>query len=138
MPYNHGLERKKFEARQRALRRKYQQAGMPEPDIQALHQLDLREFLDERRHREHTLPLSEAGATASGRSEGGSRYMWIEEIGDPALAGRLKALPEEDLEIITLYVIDDYSQTEIAASLGITKQAISKRICALKTSPKKI
>ena len=106
MPYHHGLERKKFDACQRALRRKYQQAGMPEPDIQALHQLDQREFLDERRHREHTLPLSEASASVGGRSERCSRYMWVEEISDPILAKRLKSLPEADLEIITLYVID--------------------------------
>lgn len=136
MPYHHGLERKKFDACQRALRRKYRQAGMPEPDIQALHQLDLREFLGERRHREHTLPLSEASASVGGRSEGCSRYMWVEEIGAPILAKRLKSLPEADLEIITLYVIDGYRQTEIAALLGVTKQAVSKRIRALKTSPK--
>ena len=133
MPFHHGLERKKFDARQRALRRKYQRAGMPEPDIQSLYRHDLSEFLDERRHREHTQPLSEAGVCMNDRSESFSRYMWVEEISNPALTQRLKGLTQTDLELLTLYAIEGYTQAEIAAFRGMTRQAVSKRIRVLKS-----
>ena len=132
VPYHHGAERKKFEAHQRSLRELYQQAEMPEVLMQTLYQLDLQEFLDERRHREHTQPLPNADIPVCGCAEWQSRYMWVEEISDPVLAERLKRLPQLDLEILTLYIFEGYSQMEIAASLGIYQQKISRRITRLK------
>jgi len=137
MSYNHGLERKKFEARQRRLRQQYEKAGMTEVEIQALYQLDLQEFLDERRHREHTRPFTEERAAETKPEEGFSRYAWIEEISNPVLTMAIKSLTQADLMLLTLYVIDGYSQTEIAASLSISQQNVSRRITHLKKYFKK-
>jgi hypothetical protein len=48
------------------------------------------------------------------------------------LAAALKAWSEADLEILTLHFADGFSQTEIAGQLGVSKQAVSKKICSLK------
>ena len=128
MPYHHGLERKKFDARQRALRRKYQQSGMSETEIQALYQFDLREFLDERRYQEHTQPFVEANISASSSDDGFSLHMWMEEISDPALANRLKSMTHMDMVLLMLYAIDGLSQSEIAQVIQVSQSTISRRL----------
>jgi biotin operon repressor len=55
----------------------------------------------------------------------------VEEVANPALAERLKSLSEADLELLML-LGDGFSQTEIASLLGVSKQAVSKKICSLK------
>ena len=131
MPYHHGSERKKFEARQDALREQYQQADMPEADIQALYQLDLQEFLSERRYREHTQAFDVKNLPES-RTDNSSCLLWVEEVDDPALAERLKVLSQKDLEVLTLYMLEGYSQIEIASRLNLSQQNISRRIARLK------
>ena len=130
MPYNHGFERKKFFARQRRLRQQYERAGMTEAEILAMYQFDLAAFKNERRHREHT--QQEAPEVfmmlASTADDEHPRLWWIEEIDNPVLAVLLKALPEADLELLTLYAIDAYSYAEIAAFKGATRQAVSQKI----------
>ena len=49
-----------------------------------------------------------------------SRYGWIEEVDDPSIYKQLQALRKADLELLTLIVVDGFSQTEIAAVLGYT------------------
>ena len=111
MSYNHGREFKKFQARQRRLRRQYEQAGMPESDIDALYQADLQEFNNDRRHEEHNpIRLDDCKPLLAPEDGGHSRLWWVEEIGNPALAGRLKSLSEADLELLTLYVFDGFGQ----------------------------
>ena len=132
MPYYHGSERKKFDGQQRALRELCQHAGMSEAEIHALQRFDLRVFLEERRYREHTQPYAEDRAAATGPTEGYSRYAWIEEISDPALAKAMKSLTQVDLELLTLYVVDGCNQAEAAACLGISQQNVSRRIARLK------
>jgi len=133
MSYNHGLEYKKFEARQRRLRKQYEQLGMPEADISALYQADLREFNSDRRHEEHKPERLESEPPAAPEDGGHSRLWWVEEISDPLLARRLKALPEADLELLTLYAFEGYSQPEIAEKLGVNQSTISRRLGKLKS-----
>ena len=133
MSYNHGREFKKFQACQRRLRRQYEQLGMPESDIEALYQTDLQEFNDDRRHEERN-PLRLDDCEPLVAPEGGdhSRLWWVEEIGNPALVGRLKSLSEADLELLTLFVFDGFGQVEIAQRLGVSQVAVSKKITRLK------
>jgi len=119
MPYHHGLERKKFDARQCRLRQQYEQAGMSEAEMQALYQLDLQEFLDERRHREHTQPFVEECFT----THCADCTLWIDFS---------VLLSQGDLEILILYAIGGYSQAEIAACIGISQQSISRKITRFK------
>ena len=133
MPYNHGFERKQFEAQQRQRRKQYESAGMSEAEIQAIYQFDLAIFKDERRHLEHRQNVSEDFDSLPGPPlEVRPRLWWVEEIDDPALVKQLKALPEADLELLTLYAIEGFGQVEIAEKLGISQAAISKKLTRLK------
>ena len=57
-----------------------------------------------------------------------SRYGWIEEVDDPSIYKQLQALRKADLELLTLIVVDGFSQTEIAAVLGCSPQNIFGRL----------
>lgn len=61
-----------------------------------------------------------------------SRHGWVEEIDDPKLAKKLKKLSHDDLELLTLFAFDGYSQNEIAAFCSVSQQAISKKINRIK------
>ena len=61
-----------------------------------------------------------------------SRHDWVEKIDDPKLAKKLKKLSHDDLELLTLFAFDGYSQNEIAAFFSVSQQAISKRINRIK------
>ena len=61
-----------------------------------------------------------------------SRYWWIEEIDNPKLAETIKTLSPEQIELLTLVVIDGYGQTEIAEIMGVSQSAISQRFSTIK------
>ena len=56
------------------------------------------------------------------------RYDWIQAIDNQELAGKLRQLSNEDLELLTLLVIYERTQREIAALFGISQVGILKRI----------
>ena len=56
----------------------------------------------------------------------------MEEIENPQLALALRQLDADELELLTLYVIECRSQSEIAARFGLSQRAISKRLQRLK------
>ena len=58
---------------------------------------------------------------------GSSRYGWVEEIEDPQMSARLRSLSPEDLELLTRYVFDGYTQTELAHQYGISQKNIHKK-----------
>ena len=58
---------------------------------------------------------------------GSSRYGWVEEIGDPQMSARLRSLSLEDLKLLTRYVFDGYTQTELAHQYGISEKNIHKK-----------
>ena len=57
-----------------------------------------------------------------------NRFRWIDEIDDAGLAERLKTLTPEEVELVTLYAYDRFTQEEIGRMLGISQMAVSKRI----------
>ena len=56
------------------------------------------------------------------------RYGWLSEISDEQLYHRLLLLNQMDLELLTLIVVDGYSQSEIARIWGCTPSVVSQRI----------
>ena len=60
------------------------------------------------------------------------RYGWIDDIENPVLSEILQKMPERDKELLTLYVIEGYTVTDIAKMEGSTHQNISKKIRRLK------
>ena len=156
MAFNNGLERKRFEAKQKALRAEYERLGMSEEQIQKLYEYDLADFNSNRKNITHTQPmnLAELEADEDTNAESGrnplfekfkealsvndngklsqSRYGWIEEIDDPKLAEKLKNLSQDDLELLSLFVFDGYSQTEIAKIRGVSQGSVSQKISTIK------
>ena len=57
-----------------------------------------------------------------------SRYGWILDVEDESLSQRLRELPPEDLELLTLLVIDGYRQADIARMKGCSRSAVSQRM----------
>ena len=147
MAWNNGLERKRFDEEQERLAAEYRAAGMTEEQIKQMHQFDLKVFNSTRRFFEHNqqipdnifgtddeglCPLNdkflEAMSVTIEQSEAKSRYWWIEEIEDPELAKELKQLSPEDIEIITLFAYEHYTQDEIANLLGVNQSTICRRL----------
>ncbi|MDD4495455.1 MAG: sigma factor-like helix-turn-helix DNA-binding protein [Eubacteriales bacterium] len=156
MSFNNGLERKRFEAKQKALRAEYEKLGMSEEKICALYALDLAEFNSNRKYITHTQSMNPADLEAdedtnaeSGRNPlfekfrealsvkdteklSKSRYGWIDEIDNPKLATAIKKLSDDHKELLTLLVFDGYSQTEIAKVRGVSQGSISQKISTIK------
>ena len=61
-----------------------------------------------------------------------SRYGWIEEIENTSLIKKIKNLNISEIEILTMYVFEEKSQTEIAEKMNITQPSISRRIRVIK------
>lgn len=159
MGFNNGLERKRFEAMWKKLRAEYAAAGMDEAAIEEMYQFDLDAFRSDRRYGEHTQampsqqfeddgdPADESNsallvkffdsfAVMPQDTDEGNRYGWLDEVESEALSAALRKLSDEDIELLTLYVFDGYSTTEIASLQGIAHQNVSKKIRRIKKSLK--
>lgn len=60
------------------------------------------------------------------------RYDWIDTISDYALYKKLKNLSKDELELLTLLVIEGHTQREIARKLHCSQNAIYKRLIKIK------
>ena len=153
MGWNNAYETKKFEAKQKKQAEEYRALGMTEEQIQIMYEFDLEQFRSERRNRMHTQPLQveefeEKDADESDNtllneffdeltctieiSGDKSRYWWVEEIDNPNLVRNIKRLSTEQLELLTLVVIDGYGQAEIAELMKVSQPAISQRLATIK------
>ena len=149
MGFHYAREKKKFDAEWAKTAAWYKAEGMPDEDIEAMRRFDWAEFCSRRAYENRTQPLPEEtieadsastlfqkfeqlttsldAETFSGRSD------WIEQIEDGALAGRLKQLSPDDLELLTRCVIEGATQSELALQFDIGQQGISKRLKKIKS-----
>ena len=151
MSFNNALEKKRFEKEWRKIREEYEAAGMCEECIRKMYEFDWEYHLSNRRYREHTQPLNEKAlegeddgmspllekfldsfSCGMDMADGGSRDWWVEEIEEKRLAVRLKALPAASLELITLFAVEGYTQTEIAQLQDTKRQNICNKIRRIK------
>ena len=151
MAFNYWKEKREFDREWDKLRGEYEAAGMAPTDIDALYAYDWDWFCRRRRFINHTQDLP--GETIGGGDEKeqsslirkfatftvcldeslmGGRFGWVEEIEDARLADKLRGLPAEDLELLTLLVIEGYTQTEAARIKGCSQNAISKKYLRIK------
>ena len=56
------------------------------------------------------------------------RYYWIDEIEDITLFSKIIALPERDIDLLTMLSEEGFSQHEIATFRGVAPAAICKKI----------
>lgn len=152
MSWNDGYERRKFEARQKKQAEEYRALGMTEEQIQVMYEFDLEKYKSDRRYYSHTqsfIPddfdegedddeklsifdkFKDVLTTSIEDSGNKSRYWWIEEIDNPNLVKKIKALPQDDIELITLLAFDGYSKTEIAKMLGCQPYHITRRLARI-------
>lgn len=148
MSWNDGYERKMFAKRQKKQAEEYRALGMTEEQIQTMYEFDLEQFKSERRHRMHTQQFTSSDfdegeeddsestlldkffdeLTCTIETSGDkSRYWWVEEIDDSETVKKIKSLSERDLEILTLMVIDELKNKEIAQVTGIPLRTIERK-----------
>ena len=153
MSWNNGYERRKFEAEQKKLAEEYRALGMSEEKIQAMYEFDLAQFNSKRRYYTHTQEFStsdfEEGESDDSEStllhkffdeltvtiEYGSyssRYWWIEEIEDEELAGRVRKLTAEEIEMLTLVAFEGYSQVDAAEKMSIPYRTFKHKMQKIK------
>lgn len=158
MGFNYAAEKKKFETLWARLRREYKATGMSDAAIQKMHDFDWEVFKQERIYRLHTQDLGigifdEPSAEQADKSAlmkkflesvsrwddytTASRYGWIEGVGDQRLVRVLKRLSISEKELLTKYCIEDKTQQEIAAEMGISQRAVGKQLQQLKKYFKK-
>ena len=147
MSFNKGYELKKFEAHWEKLRIEYAAAGMTEDAIQKMYDYDRQQFNAERAHLERTQELStdtfecsedensplmkryrEVTTVTDTYHETKSSFAWIGEIENERLLSALENLSEDDLKLLTLYVYEDYNESEISKVFNVSQPAIHKRI----------
>ena len=145
MGFNYAKERRKFEAKWKRLRKEYEEAGMDEYAIDQLYLFDLKVFCAGRVYANHTQQMPDL-YIAENMTDHSSllkkfkslsvtfdetafhdRYAWIETVEDPRLASLFRKLPQKDLELLTLLVIEGYTQEEVAKRWGCKQSSISDR-----------
>ena len=147
MSWNNGRERKLFENRQRVLAEQYRNAGMTEEQIQNMYKFDLDVFKSERVYYTHAKALefcsdrnNEAAWNISNflsECQAGNlinyfnRYWWIDELEELCYA--VKALSDEEKELITLYFFEGYTQKEIADIHKCAHNTVSYRLTKIKS-----
>jgi len=149
--FNYAKERRKFEDEWVKLRKQYRETGFSEEGIAAMRTYDEEVFRQQRRFDNHSqeLPTEDFGEDGSenrtslfekfeslavtfDESSFEGRYAWVDSVSDPKLAAKLKRLKEKDLELLTLYAIDGYSQPEIARLLCRGQATISEKLTRIK------
>ena len=146
MSFNNGNERRKLNAKWEHLRVQYREAGMSEDAIQAMYEFDLGVLNSERAYITNTMTVSGAADDCAAKEtsdfkqyekavtvtdtyhETKSRFGWIGEIENERLLAGLENLSEDDLKLLTLYVYEGYTESEISKVFSISQPAIHKRI----------
>ena len=120
MAWNNRYETKKFNKEQEKLAAKYRAVGMSEEAIEDESQSPMnKKFLDR-------------FSVTIEHSDMKSRYWWIEELDNPHLAKKARELSQKQLELITLYVYEDFTVRQIASEMDISKSTVSQRINKIK------
>ena len=147
MSFNYFIEKKKFDEKWEKLAYTYKQAGMDEDAIQKMYLFDLEEFNSRRKaeRRNINAPMSEEDeffdvawlmkvfpkAELSNEYDAlstHSRYWWLDEIASPLLTCGIKLLTDDEKELLTFYVYEEYSEEEISIMLGIHQTTVSRRL----------
>lgn len=147
MRFYYAREKAKFDRMWDGLRKEYEAAGMEETAIQKLYDFDWQWFCSQRTYRNHNQQLPEAMIRKDSDEENShlfqkfaslsvlpdddtwhGRYGWLEVISDERIVAALKELSAKDIELLTLFVFDGFSQSEIARRWGCTQQSVSWRL----------
>lgn len=156
MGFYYANEKKNFELQWKSLRKQYEAAGMSQEAIQTMYEYDRSVFNGERAYLNHTqdIAMPSFDNTAESYSpllkkyqdsisvtesyhETKSRFSWIGKIENEELLSALENLSDADLKLLTLYVYEGYTLTELSKVYRISSPAIYKRIQKIAASLKR-
>jgi len=146
MYWNNGIETRRFAKRMKQQEILYRQLGMTETQIQAVQAYDLQAFLSERKYKEHTRPLEsypddmncdsmrllyrknmDRFTTQMGHAYD-NPFWWIDDLEDDRLLLAILQLSEYQKMLLTLIVIEGFTQQEAGECLGLTQSAVSRQM----------
>lgn len=147
MGFYYAKEKKNFELQWKSLRKQYEAAGMSQEAIQAMYEYDRSVFNGERAYLNHTQDIAvpsfdntaesyspllkkyqDSISVTESHHETKSRFSWIGKIENEELLSALENLSDADLKLLTLYVYEGYTVTEISKVLGVSQPTISIKI----------
>ena len=158
MEYNVAKERFRFFREQDKLAEEYRKAGMTEEQIKVMFDFDYEAFKKERNYRRHNcgmvpeafdeeeMPEDKAGLVyrniekfmaEADTYDPSDHFGWVEKVNDQKLYEALQVVSETDMELLTLYFIEGYTQVELAKMKGVTKQTMGRKINRIKNFLKK-
>ena len=156
MRFNYAKEDRAFRNEWTRLRAEYKAAGMSDDSIERMYEFDREEFRRKRTLSRHEVfycdvcnsdrpadfvdfLLASRGKVVMIEDIGVQvlPYFWLEEISDPTLHKKLCALKKKDLELITMYAILGYTETDIARKEGTHPSVVSRKIKRIKKELKK-
>lgn len=134
MAFNYSKEKLKFDAEWKQKASWYRKVGMSESDIDEMYRFDLMQFNRDRAYESRRRPLETAcGCCYIQASEANTEsHRWINEINDPRLAERLHALTDQELDLLTLIVIEGKTHKEAAEMLSCSRQYITKQLARIR------
>jgi len=151
MSFNYSKEKLAFDKEWKKLREQYTKAEMTEEVIQELYNFDWSWFRMRRNYENHVQALPEEEineqyietrsslyrrftslSTSFDEMTFSGHFAWIDTISDGAISKKLKKLSNDELELLTLIVMEEYSQREIARKINLSQNAISKRLIKIK------
>lgn len=149
MGFNYGLEKKRFDSEWKKIAAWYKAEGMSDEAIASMHKFDWAVFCAERGFVNHTQQMPdeffddetecstlyqkfESLSTRITEDDLTGRFDWIQTIDDEVIATKLLAMSDDDIELLTLIVIDGYAQKEIAAAQGCAQSNIAQKIARIK------
>lgn len=142
-------EKRKFDEQWKETAQMYAAAGMSQTAIDQMHEFDWEQFKAERiwsNRIQEIDPIADEEESPCGAESPllkkffdrlatqydscgtHSRFWWIEEISSPLLLRGIRKLSTEEKELLTLYFVDGYTQSECAEILHISQCMINKRL----------
>lgn len=153
MGFNNGFARSCLQKKWEKLRIEYRAAGMSEDAIQSMYNFDVQVVNSEQTYYRHTADLTTGDAAPDDAQrkkryekavsvvdtyhETANRFAWIGEIENECLLAALETLAPKDLELLTLYVYEGYTVTEISKILHCSQPTVSRKIRRIKNFLKK-
>lgn len=155
MGFHYGYEKKKFDREWTRLEQEYRAAGMNDTQIAAMKEYDWSWFCSQRTYlnRVQSLPSEQCEdeseqsclfrkfeslfCTWDTGDVDAQRFGWLSSLEDERLYQQLCKLSEDDLELLTLLIVDGYRQADVARLWDCSRSAITQRVNKIKIFLKK-
>ena len=147
MYFNYSAEKQKLVGTWERLAKEYAAAGMSEEAIAQMKEYDMQWMRSRRRYAVHNIPLLDSPGPGEDDApihflfnlpakpelfHSSERLGWLDEIEDEQLYKRLRKLKRKDLEVLTLVVLEGYTQADVAKMTHVAPSTICVRMKRIK------